>query len=278
MSRWPASVPGVIGALVGRGYDGPGLNLAFTSCLPIGAGLASSAALSCAAAVATNDLWRLALDTPEARVDLAEPARDAENLVARTPTGRLDQYAALYGKSNSALLVDCVTSPPTLHDMPLHTPDYGLALLIVDTQTPRSLTDGRYAQRVNECRAAAAAPRANSLRKVADTPDALSRVEALADETLRKRARHVITEIHRVRAVVDELAGTGPANERFALPRAATSTPHMRRSRERGSVERSSRSFGAPNSRRPRSRSTAPSPTPAWLAQDSSQPLGGYCP
>jgi galactokinase len=77
---WPAFVSGVIWTLIERGYDGPGLNLAFTSCIPLAVGLGSSAALACGAALAANDLWRLALDAPETRVDLAESARDAENL------------------------------------------------------------------------------------------------------------------------------------------------------------------------------------------------------
>ena len=78
---WPAYAAGVAWSLLERGYDGPGLNLAFTSCVPLGVGLSSSAALSCSAARAVNGLWRLALDTPEARVDLAEAARDAENII-----------------------------------------------------------------------------------------------------------------------------------------------------------------------------------------------------
>jgi galactokinase len=213
---WPAFVSGVVWALIERGYDGPGLNLAFTSCIPLGAGLGSSAAIACATARAANALWRLALDAPEARFDLAESARDAENLVAGTPTGRLDQYAVLYGQPNSGLLVDFATSPPMLHKTPLRFSDYGLALLIIDTRTSHRLTDGQYAERFQECRDAAVALGARNLREVADSPDALSRVELLEDETLRKRARHVATEIHRVRAVVDELTSTGPANERFA--------------------------------------------------------------
>ena len=50
---WPAFVSGVIWALIERGYDGPGLNLAFTSSIPLAASLGSSAALSCGTARAT---------------------------------------------------------------------------------------------------------------------------------------------------------------------------------------------------------------------------------
>lgn len=213
---WPAFVAGVVWALIERGYDGPGLNLAIASCVPLGVGLGSSAALACATARAVNDLWRLALDAPAARVDLAESARDAENLVAGAPTGRLDQYSALYGQPNSALMIDLAASPPDLHPIPLSIADYGLAFLVVDTQTPHTLTDGGYATRVAECRRAATSLGVAKLREVADRPDALARVEGLEDATLRNRARHVVTEIHRVRAVVDELSGTRPAHERFA--------------------------------------------------------------
>ena len=50
---------------------------------------------------------------------------------------------------------------------------------------------------------------------MADDPNGARRVESLADEVLRKRARHVVTEIERVRLVAGELAGTAPAHERF---------------------------------------------------------------
>ncbi len=215
-SGWPAYVSGVVWALLERGYDGPGLNLALTSCLPPGAGLGSSAALSCAIAGAVNDLWRLALDTPRARVDLAESARDAENLVAGAPTGRLDHYAVLFGQPNSALLIDCASTPPALRPIPLTIADYDLAFLIADTRTSHTVTDGEYARRVAECQRAAEALGVARLREVADRPEALARVGGLKDDTLRKRARHVTTEVHRVRTVVDELASTRPASERFA--------------------------------------------------------------
>jgi galactokinase len=213
---WPAFVAGVVWSLVERGYDGPGLDLATTTCVPRNAGLASSAALACSTALAVNDLWRLALDNPENRVELAEAARDAENVVVGTPTGRLDHYAALFSHPGTALLVDCSTSPPGLHHHPLTLHEYGLEILVIDTRTTHDLTDGRYARRTEECARAAAALGAPSLREVADAPNGVSRVEGLDDPILRRRARHVVTEIHRVRAVVDELAGVGPAHERFA--------------------------------------------------------------
>lgn len=212
---WPAYAAGVVWALLERGYDGPGLDMAVTSCVPLGAGLSSSAAFSCASARAVSDLWRLALEGEAGAIELAEVARDAENQIAGAPTGRLDQYAALLCRENEGIEIDFAASPPAVRRTPLYFPEYGLVLLVIDTRHPRSLTDGRYRERFDECRAAAAQLGAASLREVADGPDPLGRVDSLDDDVLRRRARHVVTEIERVRIVADELAGTGPAHERF---------------------------------------------------------------
>lgn len=212
---WPAYPAGLIWALRERGYDGPGLNLAVASSIPIGAGLGSSAALTCGTAIAVNSLWRLALDSTERRIELAEAAQEAENLIARTPTGALDHYTALFCQEGSAIEIDFSTSPLTFQPTPLYFPDYGLVLLIVVTPRRHRLTDGRYAVRHRECQEASSALGVKSLREVADDPQGLRRVETLSDETLRKRARHVVSEIGRVRLVSEELAGTAPAHERF---------------------------------------------------------------
>ena len=212
---WPAYPAGVVWALRERGFDGPGLNLAIASCVPLGAGLASSAALTCATARAVNSMWGLALDSPELRIDLAEATIDAENRMARTPTGGMDQYTALFCPEGSAVEIDFATSPPHLRDTPLYFPDYGLVLLVIDTRTRHRLTDGRYAERFAECHEAARALGASTLREVADDPRAGQRVEGLEDPILKKRARHVVNEIDRVRRVTSELAGTAPASERF---------------------------------------------------------------
>jgi len=210
---WLGAAAGVVGAMVERGFTGPGLDLAVASCVPQRAGLASTAAFACATALAVNDLWRLALDTPALRIDLAEAACDAESDVVGESIGRLNEYVSLFGSRNDALLLDCSTSPPAMHDIPLSFREHGLEVVVVDTGTTYGVGDAGV--RRGECVAAAAALGARTLREIADAPNGLALVEALGDPTLRMRARHVITEIHRVRGVVDALAGVGPAHERF---------------------------------------------------------------
>jgi galactokinase len=98
---------------------------------------------------------------------------------------------------------------------PLYFPEYGLGLLLIDTGVPNTLTLAEYASRWDEVAAASAALGVANLREVADAPHALRRVDAIDDPVLRSRARHVVTEIERVRIVAAELSGTAPAHERF---------------------------------------------------------------
>jgi galactokinase len=77
-------------------------------------------------------------------------------------------------------------------------------LLVTDTKAEHALNDGQYGRRRASCEQAAAELGVGSLRDVSpdDLEGALGR---LSDDELRRRARHVVTEIERVRATVAAL-------------------------------------------------------------------------
>ncbi len=149
--------------------------------LPVGAGLSSSAALELAVA--------LALGFAGPARELALLGQRAEQRATGVPCGVMDQLASAAGIAGSALLIDCATLSVT----PVPIPDW-LEVLVVHSGQPRALSATAYAERRAECEAATAIvgplPRAS-----------LAEVEALADPTLRRRARHVVSECERVRAV-----------------------------------------------------------------------------
>jgi galactokinase len=185
-------------ALRQAGHPLPGgASLAVDSDLPQGAGLSSSAALECAAALALDGLHGLALPRPE----LATLAQQAENDFVGVPSGIMDQSASLLSRAGHALLLDCRTGVTA--DVPLDPAGAGLALLIIDTGARHALGDGRYAQRRRECEQAAA------LLGVASLRDLTSPAETgrLADPVLRRRARHVVTENARVEQAAGLLTG-----------------------------------------------------------------------
>ena len=120
------------------------------------------------------------------------------------PVGIMDQAASLLCREGSALLLDCRMSMAT-EDVALGFEEHELVTLVVDTRVRHDLADGGYADRRAACVAAAEALGVDALRDA--TPEMLDRL----DGTLRKRARHVVTEQARVHRVVDLLRGGRPA-------------------------------------------------------------------
>lgn len=190
---WAAYPAGVIWAL---GAPTGGLDLLVGESVPPGAGLASSAALECAVALAVDALCGLGLAaTTGGRAQLAAACRRAENEVVGAPTGGMDQLASLCCTPGHVLLLDC--RDHSMRQLPLDLRVAGLNLLVVDTGAPHRIVDGEYAARRRSAELAAAALDIPSLREASS-----HRIDDLTDPVLRRRARHVVSEIARVQTVV----------------------------------------------------------------------------
>ena len=190
---WAGYPAGVVDGLKDRLTGG--LNLVVDSDVPVGAGLSSSAALTCSVALALRDLV-----APElTRLHLVELARRSENDFVGAPTGILDQSASLLCTAGHALFLD--TRDRRTEQVPLDLAAAGLQLLVVDTGTPHTHADGGYGDRRRECEAAAAALGVPALRDVPDVA-ALAALDTGGDGVLLRRARHIVTENARVLEVV----------------------------------------------------------------------------
>jgi galactokinase len=194
VTGWASYVAGVAWALRKSGVDVPGLDVCVDSTVPLGAGLSSSAALECSVAVAIADVVGLA-DGPETRGRLVEACMRAETDVAGAPTGGMDQTVAMFAEKGSALLIDFLDH--STRPVALALGDADLSVLVIDTRVSHALVDGGYASRRADCETAARELGVPSLR--AADPD---HVEGLVDDRIRRRARHVVTEIDRVAAAV----------------------------------------------------------------------------
>ena len=200
VTGWAAYPAGVAWALRAAGFGISGASIDIDSDLPVGAGVSSSAALECSVALALCSLSGLAVP----RGQLALIAKRAENEFVGAPTGIIDQSAALLCEEGHAMLLDCGTLART--QVPFRPSAAGAVALIVDTRVTHALVSGEYAVRRAECEEAALLLGVPALGAVTD-PDA---VEQLADPVLRRRARHVITDSARARAIASALQG---ANE-----------------------------------------------------------------
>lgn len=162
-----------------------GHRIEVSTTLPIGVGLSSSAAFSVALA--------LALGFDGTTHELARLARRIEHRATGVESGLMDQLASAGGIAGHALLIDCATDTLT----PVALPD-GVEVVAVDSGQRRTLADTAYGERRESC--AGAAQLIGPLN--AARPQDLA---ALTDPTMRRRARHVVTENARARAFAEAL-------------------------------------------------------------------------
>ncbi|MDA0637636.1 galactokinase [Nonomuraea sp. MCN248] len=190
----------VVGVLAVLGDRVRGADIAVDGDVPQGAGLSSSAALEVSVACALNELHGLGLSPME----VALLGRRAENEFVGMPCGIMDQAASALCREGHALFLDCRTLGS--RNVPLDLAAHGLRVLIIDTGVHHEHAGGGYAKRRAECESAARTLGVPALRDVTDLGAALARLRG--DE--RRRVEHVVTESHRVEAVVGLLRADRP--------------------------------------------------------------------
>jgi galactokinase len=182
---WGRYVAGVARALAGLGRPPVGIDAVLSSAVPLGSGLASSAALEVAIALALCAAGGLRADWRS----LALACRDAEQLATGVPCGIMDQLACLKGREGHALLIDC----RSLHVSHVRI-SRRLAIVAIHSGMPRKLEESAYAERRAACEAIAAALRLPALRD--------ANIDKVRDLPL---ARHVVSENARVLETVTAL-------------------------------------------------------------------------
>lgn len=187
--RWSNYLRAMAYVFQQEGLPTPGLNCATLGSVPLGAGLSSSAAML----VAGGLMFASASNTEIDPVRLALLAQKAEREFVGVNVGIMDQFISALGKKDHALLID--TRALTYEAVPL--PDSGVSIVIADTHKKRGLVDSEYNTRRSECEQAVALlqkhlPDIKALRDV--SVEQFERYAAELPETVRKRARHVITE------------------------------------------------------------------------------------
>jgi len=189
---WLDYVEGVAQCLESRGVRLNGADLLILSDVTVGGGLSSSAALEVSVGMALAALSGKVID----RRELALAAQQAEHRYVGIQSGIMDQYVALFGKSNHSLLIDCRSLD--FHLIPLDLSQ--TALVICDTRVKHTLASSEYNARRSECQQGTrylqeVLPAIASLRDVSVT-DFYKHQERLP-EPIRRRCRHVVTENER---------------------------------------------------------------------------------
>ena len=191
---WANYVIGVIAKYRDAGADTGGFDIAFGSTLPPGAGMSSSAALESATALVVEALAGTGLPARER----ALLCQSAEHDFAGVPCGIMDQLAVNCGRPGHAMLIDC--RDLDIEYLPFPTE---FSTIVVDSGVKHALADGEYARRKADCEAAATALAIPSLRDVG--PAQIDAARDTLGGRVHRRARHVVTEMGRVRRFTQAL-------------------------------------------------------------------------
>ncbi len=190
---WANYILGVLHELKERGHILNGFTMVFSSTVPMGAGLSSSAALECGVGYAMNTLFDLGLS----KEDIALIGQKAEHTFAGVNCGIMDQFASVFGKKNSVIKLDCNTLEYQYYKVDFKK----YSLLLLDSNVKHTHLTSGYNVRRQEVEEGLALlkERFPAIKTYRDC--SVSMVLELRDtlgETLFKRCHFVVNEIQRV--------------------------------------------------------------------------------
>lgn len=196
---WTNYFRGILQQLQNKGLVIGNFNCVFSSSIPVGSGLSSSAALECGFLFGLNELFHLDIKP----VDIALMGQSAEHWVGIN-CGIMDQFSSVMGKTNQVIKIDCRTLEYEYHKADFS--DYSLVLF--DSNVKHSLFSSAYNQRREECEQGLAIlsshfPEVKSFREATEVQ--LLSIKDTMTEDVFKRSHYVIKEIKRVTLACEAL-------------------------------------------------------------------------
>jgi len=189
-SGWGRYAEGIIAGFMDRGVRIPSFDAVIQSNIPLGGGLASSAALSVGIATLLEEVTGSRLE-PMEKVTLCQ---QAEQRFAGVPCGIMDPFSCVFGRADELMLLDCRSEQ--FEAIPFAARN--ISVVVTNSGVKHVLADGEYAARRSQCDAALGKLHQQSWRDV--TMAQLEADQARLSATEKRRARHVLSEISRTTA------------------------------------------------------------------------------
>lgn len=189
---WTNYIRGVINQLKINGFQFEGVNCVFSSNIPVGSGLSSSAALECGFLFGMNQLFHLNIKP----IDIALLGQKAEHWVG-IKCGIMDQFSSVMGLEDKVIKIDCRTLEYTYHDANFS--DYSLVLF--DSNVKHSLMTSAYNERRQQCEEGIAIVKANfpEIKSFRDcTEQTIIDLKDKMSHDVFRRSLFVVKEINRV--------------------------------------------------------------------------------
>lgn len=189
---WANYLKGIIVEFQNLGHNITGMDILISGNIPNSSGLSSSASVEMLMAVILNDLFECNIDT----VELVKMTQHSENEYIGVKCGIMDQFAIGMGRKDSAMLLNCDTLE--FEYIPVILKNH--KLVISNTNKRRGLADSKYNERREQCEKAVAFLNTKfSIKYLGEltVEDFEEYKYLILDETVLKRAQHVVYEIHR---------------------------------------------------------------------------------
>lgn len=196
---WTNYLRGVINQLKIKGFEFDGFNCVFSSNIPVGSGLSSSAALECGFLFGINELFELKIKP----VDIALMGQSAEHWVGIN-CGIMDQFSSVMGQENKVIKIDCRTLEYEYHEANFS--DYSVVLF--DSNVKHSLMTSAYNERRQQCEEGIAIIKSNfpEITSFRDCNEQhVLKLQHVMSANVFKRCLFVVKEIKRVSLACDAL-------------------------------------------------------------------------
>ena len=196
---WTNYIRGVVNQLKINGFEFEGFNCVFSSNIPVGSGLSSSAALECGFLFGINELFNLNIKP----IDIALMGQSAEHWVGIN-CGIMDQFSSVMGLENKVIKIDCKTLEYEYHNADFN--DY--SLILFDSNVKHSLMTSAYNERREQCEEGIAIVK-NNFPEITSFRDCNEQhilgLQNLMSANVFKRCLFVVKEINRVKLACEAL-------------------------------------------------------------------------
>lgn len=197
---WINYIVGVFAEIAAKGLKAEGTDIVFAGDVPLGAGMSSSAALECALTTGLNYMYGGNFD----KLELALVAQKAEHNYAGVKCGLMDQYASMFGKTDSVIKLDCRSQK---HEY-FHFNFSEFNLVLCDTNVKHSLASSEYNMRRAQCEKGISEiqkqfPSVKNLRDL--TLEMVAQFKTKLDPVIYNRCSYVVEENLRVEKACQSL-------------------------------------------------------------------------
>ena len=192
-SVWVNYIIGLLLEFQIKGLPLKGFECVFTSDIPIGAGMSSSAALECGFAIGMNHINKSGLD----KWEIVDMSHHSNHTFMNIYGGIMDQFASLFGRNDKCMLMNCADRSFSYHDIDLKQ----YSIVMINTNVKHEHTTSGYNERSAECK--------EIIKRLQKSDSEIKNISESNHETidivgiewpdnLKRRAQFVINENDRV--------------------------------------------------------------------------------